>query len=678
LAREFPNGLSFNPMALRLLRQRVPLEDWQIEDLKTTMFQLGSGLWFSREMISDDEFRLSFEERAMEWLNEHGCFSIERLFEEFCGVLHHIDTPEACAAFLRHLGFTVAAWGKGGLFCSLPSLNLDDSLAAISETIVGWIDEADGTLTFNEIEQAMPHLTAEALEGIRVHYLPEVHQAELGGVPCWRCTESIALPEDFSEKLTTIVDTLVALEEKVSTAKLEFALNLFYRARFRKEYALLDNGTFMRVCAKHYQGGNDVFPNTKKSRVRANESSVPGSRVRSPNTRFRDLGVPVGAELVFTKGRHMFCVVLDASNQVEYDGKAWAISTLACHLLGVSSANGFCHFSYEGETLWERRLRLERADKQGEYRPAEISPPSEVQEAEGRIIGLEGRTLSPSTWRAFRNAGTSPRVAEWVRRVENGESVENIAGESGLAASTLKAYIKDRRRYFAICEKNGIVPEGDVNGLERSDNQDEYRAAEMSPPAIVQEVENQIIGIEGRPLSPSTWRLFRSTGTNPRVAEWARRVENGESVENIAGENGLTASTVKAYIKNRRRYFVICEKNGIVPEGDANGLERSDNQDEYQAAEILPPPKVHEVENGIIGVDGRPLSPSTWRMFRCAGTNPRVAEWARRVANGESKEHIARESGLMVSTVRQYIINRRRYFEVCEENGIVPEGDANV
>ena len=463
LARECPNGVSFNPTALRLLRQKFPLEDWQIEDLKATMFQLGNGLWFSREMISDDESRLALEGQAMEWLKEHGCFSVERLFEDFCGVLRHIDTPEVCAAFLRHLGFTVAAWGKGGHFCSLPSPNLDDSLAAISETIAGWLEEADGTLTFHEIEQAMPHLTAEALEGIRVHFLPEVHEAEVGGLPCWRSAESIMLPEDFAEKLTTVVDTLVALEEKVSTAKLEFALNLFYRARFREEYALLDNGTFMRVCAKHYQGGHDAFPNTKKPCIRANRLSVMGKRVRSPNTCFRNLGVPVGAELVFTKDPHISCVVLDDINQVEYDGKALAISALAIHLLGVSSVNGFCHFSYEGEILWDRRLRLERADNQDEYQAAEMSPPTKVQEMENGIIGIEGRPLSPATWRLFRSVGTNPRVAEWARRVENGESVENIASENGLTVSTVKQYLIKRDYYFVICEKNGIAPEGGAN-----------------------------------------------------------------------------------------------------------------------------------------------------------------------------------------------------------------------
>lgn len=457
LARECPNGVSFDPMAMRLLRQKVPFEVWQIEDLKAAMVQLGSGLWFSREMISDDESRLAFEGQAMEWLKEHGCFSVEPLFKGFCGVFRHIATPEDCAAFLRHLGFTVAVWGKGGHFCSLPPPSLDDSLATISETIAGWLEGGDGTLTFHEMEQAMPHLTAEALESIRAHFLPEVHEAEVGGMPCWCSTEAIPLPEDFSEKLTTAVDTLVALEKRMSAANLDFALNLLYRIRFRKEYALPDNDTFLRICAKHYQGGNDVFRNTKKPDAKANDWSVRGRRVRSPNTRFRSLGVPIGAELVFTKDGHISCVVLDDTNQVEYGGKPWAISALAIHLLGVPSANGFCHFSYEGEILWDRRLRLERNDEQDEYQAEEMPPPAKVQEAKDGIIGLEGRPLSPSTWRLFRSAGTNPRVAEWARRAKNGESVEDIASESGLMVSTVKEYIRNRHRYFLICEKNGIV-----------------------------------------------------------------------------------------------------------------------------------------------------------------------------------------------------------------------------
>ena len=354
----------------------------------------------------------------------------------------------------------MAARGKDGLFCFQPPHSLDDRLAETSKIIAERLKKADGTLALNEIEEALPHLTAVALKGIRVQFLTEVHEAEIGGVPCWRSLEAIPLPEDFAEKLTNAVDSLVALEEKVSAANLEFALNLFYCIRFREEYGLPENGTFMRVCAKHYQGGNDVFPTTKRPRVKTNDVASPAKRVRSPNTRFRNLGVPIGAELVFTKDSHITCTVLDDSNQVKYKGKTWAISALANHLLDVSAVNGFYHFSYNAETLWDRRLRMEREGNQDAHQTSKMPPPAAVRESDSEIRGLEGQPLLPATWRAFKSAGTNLRVAEWTRRVERGESVEEIARESGYSTSTVKVQIGDRHRYFKVCEINRIVPEG--------------------------------------------------------------------------------------------------------------------------------------------------------------------------------------------------------------------------
>ena len=271
------------------------------------------------------------------------------------------------------------------------------------------------------------------------------------------------LPEDFPEKLTAIVDVLNMLNEKVSIAKLEFALNLFYRTRFREEYALTDSDTFFSICTKYYQGESNIFLPTKKLRQNGDGSAVSGGRVRSPNTRFCNLGVPIGAQLIFTKDNESICTVLDDINRVEYDGNAWAISSLAIHLLGVSSANGFRFFRYEGETLWDRRLRLEQEGKQDEDQSAEISQPDEVQGSESGVIGLSGQVISASTWRAFRRDGSSPRVSEWARRVANGESVEQVARESGYAVPTMKGMISNHRLYFKVCKLNGIVPEGGTN-----------------------------------------------------------------------------------------------------------------------------------------------------------------------------------------------------------------------
>ena len=254
LLHECPNGVSFDPMALRLLRQKIPFEDGQIEELKDEMFQLGDGLWFSLDMISSDETRVALWEQSEKWLMEYDCFSVERLFESYRGVLHHISTPEHFATFLQHLGFSVVEFGKGGFYCFNSTSSLRECLTSISKTITERLEDKDGMLTLNEIEEILPHLTVDALEDIRTKYLLEIHVAEIGEVPCWRSAEAVHLPDDFSEKLTDAVDILVELGEKVNTGNLEFALNLFYRIRFREEYGLTKKPVFMSSCARHYKG----------------------------------------------------------------------------------------------------------------------------------------------------------------------------------------------------------------------------------------------------------------------------------------------------------------------------------------------------------------------------------------------------------------------------------------
>jgi len=460
LVRERPNGVSFDVTAMRLLKQKIPLEDSQVEELKAKMIQLEDGRWFSLEMISNAETRLAFVEHASDWLTKYSCFSVNRLFELFVGVFRNINTPEACAVFLRHLGFMVVFVGKGGYLCFLGTLSLDETLAATSKIVSKRLEEAGGTLALHEIEEALPHLTAEALETIRKQFLPEVHAAEVGGIPCWRSVEAIPLPEHFAEKLTNVVNTLVELKEKVSIANLEFALNLCYRIRFREEYDLLDNGAFMRVCAKHYKGGSDVFPNARKSRILANDLSAPDKHVRGPNTRFCNLGVSIGTKLTFAKDSHITCIVKDSFNQVEYAGKVWSISSLASHLLNVSPANGFYHFICDGERLWDRRLRLAREGKLSEVQVNETEPLTTELKTKTEIIGSDGHPISLATWKLFKRAGTNPRVVEWARRIESGESAEQIAHESGHSVSTVNAYIARLHCYFAVCE-NAVVMQKD-------------------------------------------------------------------------------------------------------------------------------------------------------------------------------------------------------------------------
>lgn len=525
LLRERPDGVSFDPMSVRLLRQLIPFEDGLIEELKDEMFQLGDRLWFSLDMIAANDVRLTLQKQVSNWLLEYPCFSVNRLFENYSGMLRHISASEHFAVFLRQLGFSVAEYGQGGFYAFRSASNLGESLASIAKSISEGLERADGMQALNEIEEMLPYLTTEALEDIRTKFLPKIHVEDVGGILCWRSAEAVYLPEDFTEKITEAIDTLVELRKKVDTGNLEFALDLFYRVPFRETYNLSNRRVFISTCAKNYKGTlknkkdfthefihdwtehNGNIQISDKLETHSKTVSIT-RRHRSPNTRFDILGVPLGAQLVFTKGSHITCTVIDPINQVEYDGKRWAISKLAMHLLNGVVTNGFAHFSYNGEILLERRSRLEK---------------------EGETSGVFAEELPPSP---------------------EGESREKASSLGDLADVP-----KDE--HIANCLDNinsdSISPHENHNRSKKANNQEKDN-------------DSEIIGLEGRPLKPETWKAFKTAGTDPRVAKWVQRVENGERVKDIANESGYAVSTMNNMISGFKLYFKVCELNDIVPE----------------------------------------------------------------------------------------------------------------
>ena len=86
-------------------------------------------------------------------------------------------------------------------------------------------------------------------------------------------------------------------------------------------------------------------------------------REKRTRSTFKMLGIPVGTELVFARDKSITCRVVNDVNIVEYQGKEYSISNLATSLLNVSDntgVNGWFEFLYEGERLWNRRMRLEQ------------------------------------------------------------------------------------------------------------------------------------------------------------------------------------------------------------------------------------------------------------------------------------------------------------------------------
>ena len=79
------------------------------------------------------------------------------------------------------------------------------------------------------------------------------------------------------------------------------------------------------------------------------------------NSTFYELGLKDGDVLTFTKDKNITCTVV-SNNKVMYNNTEYSISALAGELLNYSHVNGFRFFEFDGETLWNRRKKIEDID----------------------------------------------------------------------------------------------------------------------------------------------------------------------------------------------------------------------------------------------------------------------------------------------------------------------------
>lgn len=89
---------------------------------------------------------------------------------------------------------------------------------------------------------------------------------------------------------------------------------------------------------------------------------------RRSNFRFSNVGIPFGATLNFVKDEALTAVVVD-DRTIEFEGVRTSTSNAAkilLHRMGgtLSAAQGPLYWLYDGETLAERRMRLESGEDQ--------------------------------------------------------------------------------------------------------------------------------------------------------------------------------------------------------------------------------------------------------------------------------------------------------------------------
>ena len=108
----------------------------------------------------------------------------------------------------------------------------------------------------------------------------------------------------------------------------------------------------------------DVTPTEDVVEDEIDQRSLDNERVIRSRFSFEMVGVNVGSTLTFSKDPSITSIVLD-NNKVEFEGKTHSLTSSALeiiHGLGYiwSKVAGPQYWMYEGETLSERRLRMEQ------------------------------------------------------------------------------------------------------------------------------------------------------------------------------------------------------------------------------------------------------------------------------------------------------------------------------
>jgi len=109
----------------------------------------------------------------------------------------------------------------------------------------------------------------------------------------------------------------------------------------------------------------DVTPNGNFVESEEDQAAIDKAKTRRANFSFKLLGIPKGSDLVFTPGRfsepnrEIKATVADDKHHIELEGEITTTSAAARKLTGSNSLQGTLYWMFEGETLNDRRSRLE-------------------------------------------------------------------------------------------------------------------------------------------------------------------------------------------------------------------------------------------------------------------------------------------------------------------------------
>ncbi len=136
----------------------------------------------------------------------------------------------------------------------------------------------------------------------------------------------------------------------------------FFRVIPEKAQALLEKLASLHNGTEVDIDDDEVYTKEEKNELEVEQQQ----QEKRSDTKFKDIGIESGAELIFIKDNTITCTVIE-DNKVLYEGETYSLTGLSKQItfekynqpIKKGGRNGYYEWSYEGERLWDRRKRLE-------------------------------------------------------------------------------------------------------------------------------------------------------------------------------------------------------------------------------------------------------------------------------------------------------------------------------
>ena len=135
--------------------------------------------------------------------------------------------------------------------------------------------------------------------------------------------------------------------------------DIFEDRRVSKDREFFEISPERVVAALCVKAIKDITPRQVYTESEEDRAALNKARARRTVFNFKMVDIPVGAELVFSRDENIKAKVID-NRSIEYEGETTSLSEAARQALGVEYlVQGPAYWMYEGETLDERRKRME-------------------------------------------------------------------------------------------------------------------------------------------------------------------------------------------------------------------------------------------------------------------------------------------------------------------------------